>query len=136
MTIYLDPFGLHTLSVGDWLVTDDASYIEARRLILAYKKGVIKEAITIVVTDKIIVNWFGDVPTQYVQPRQQLQVRFPGSILPADLKDADILALGLLDNSLSDTDLEPTESSLLKYFFGKLLSGISPYRRLSSPVTH
>ena len=120
MTILLDPFNLHRPAPGDCLVTDDATYIEARRQILAYKLGVTHSAPMIVVKDPVRAHWFGDVPTQAVQPRQQLQVRYPTVSLPADLTDADVQELGLLGTVLVNADIEPTEPVLLKHFFGSL----------------
>lgn len=129
MTILLDPFNLHRPASGDFMVTDDSTYVEARRRMLSYKLGTIHTAPTIVVKDPVRAYWFGDVPTQIVQPRQQLQVRYSNVSLPADLTDNDVLELGLLGTVLVDADIEPTESALLKHFFSGLLK-----RDLANPA--
>lgn len=97
---------------------------------MAYKQGTTHTAPNIVVTDRIRAEWFGDVPTQSVQPRQQLQVRYPAVRLPADLTDDDVRELGLLGSALTDVDIKPTEPALLKHFFGNLLR-----QNLANPAT-
>lgn len=122
MSIFLDPFGLRPPDSGDFLVTDTASYVEARRRLLAYKRGTMSAEPVIVVRDGVRAHWFGDVSTQLVQPLQQLQARYPDVMLPADLTDDDVLTLNLLGSVLTDADIEPTESVLLNHFFGNRLN--------------
>ena len=116
MIVYLDPFRLRTPSPGDFLVSDEATYVEARRRMLAHKRQITVVPPTIVVVGRVQTHWFGDVPTAMVQPRQQLQLKYPIALLPAALTDEDVMDLALLE-----TAVEPTELGLRRHFFDNLL---------------
>ncbi|MCY7349646.1 MAG: PglZ domain-containing protein [Cytophagaceae bacterium] len=132
MKILLDPYGLHTPAPGDLVVSDDDSYVAARRQMLAFRRGLPGTPKAIVVPDPIRAQWFGDVPewTETVRPRQQLQTRYPGVQLPPDLSDADVRELDLLGPLLTEAGIEPTERALLRHYFNNRLS-----RNLADPLT-
>jgi hypothetical protein len=115
MRIYLDPFGLQPVS-GALEVTDDASYVVARQLLLAFMRSPDRPSRDVVVRDEPWTQWFDDLPTTLavpVSPLAKLRDRWPGVALPADLTDKDVQELGLL----LGTEVEPTLTGIAKHFF-------------------
>jgi hypothetical protein len=122
MRIYLDPFGLQPVS-GALEVTDDASYVAARQLLLAFMRSPDQSSRDVVVRYEPWTQWFDDLPTTLaipVLPLTQLRDRWPGVALPSDLTDKDVQELGLL----LGTDVEPTLTGLAKHFFGEAFHSV------------
>ena len=116
MRIYLDPFGLQPIS--DALeVTDDASYVAARQLLLAFMRSPDQLGRDVVVRHEPWTQWFDDLPKTLalpVLPLAKLREQYPSAVLPADLTDKDVQELGLL----LVNDIEPTSAGIAKHFFG------------------
>ena len=129
MNIYLDPFRLLPPN-GAFEVADEPTFVEARRRILAYQRGIIKIEPTFIIYERPYTAWFEDVQNWLVEvyPRSILSERYPNLTLPKDLSDADVIALELLT-----ADIEPTVSGLNKHYFGSLLSPVetSPAKLLA-----
>jgi hypothetical protein len=116
MKIYLDPFGLQPASEA-LEVTDDASYVVARQLLLAFMRSPNQPSRNVIVRHEPWTQWFDDLPNTLVVPilpLAQLRERYPSAIIPADLTDNDVQELGLL----LATDIEPTLMGITKHFFG------------------
>ncbi|GAB4042842.1 hypothetical protein [Spirosoma jeollabukense] len=117
MRIYIDPFGLQPVS-GALEVTDDASYVAARQLLLAFIRSPNQPGRDVVVRHEPWTQWFDDLPTTlatHILPLAQLRDRWPNVAFPSDLTDKAVQELGLL---LSN-DVEPTLIGIAKHFFGE-----------------
>lgn len=121
MILYLDPFRLMP-PTDVFEVSSEAAYVEARRQMLAYRRGTLKQVPTFVVYQHPYLAWFDDLPEGErisVSPRSRLSERYPAITLPADLNDADVMALNLLT-----AGVEPTVSALCTHYFGTLLNKV------------
>ncbi len=100
------------------LINSDETYIEARRLILAYRLGTAREIPDFVVNELPYLAWFDDLPDNervVVTPRSELIHQHPTAKIPADLTDDDIIELNLLNSPI-----QPMRAGLFRHYFGKL----------------
>lgn len=120
MRIIIDVYNLDSYSDA-FFVTDDETFIEARELILKFKRE--EKAIkTIVVTSHPYSNWFCDlenesqISVEHVLPSKILKRKFVNVDLDKDLKENDIIFLNLINDTI-----EPTEISIINKFIGPFL---------------
>lgn len=118
MKIYLDPFSLQPASEA-LEVSDEASYVVARRLLLDFMRSNGQNNRDIIVRQKPWIEWFIDLPQSLiaqVSPLGLLRQKYPNVTLPVDLTEQDVQELNLL----SDIDFEPSAVGITKHFFGNL----------------
>lgn len=127
MILYLDPFRIMPAN-GAFAVTSEAAFVEARRQMLAYRLGMLKQMPTFVEHEHPYLAWFDDLPDnlrETISPRSRLGGQYPTAALPAGLSDADVMELNLLTGTV-----EPTATALQTHYFGSLLNTID-----TSPAT-
>jgi hypothetical protein len=120
MKIIIDEYNLESYTDA-FLVTDDKTFIEARELILKYKRD--EQSIkTIVISAYPYSNWFFDIENEAqisfkkVLPSEILKNKFPSVDLDIDLGQDDIMFLDLINDTI-----EPTEISIINKFIGPFL---------------
>jgi hypothetical protein len=120
MKIIIDEYNLES-HIDAFLVTDDKSFIEARELIIKFKRD--EQAIKkIVVTSHPYSKWFYDIENEaniYVKkilPSEILKKKFLNIDLDKDLDQNDILLLDLINDTI-----EPTEISIINKYIGPFL---------------
>jgi hypothetical protein len=120
MKIIIDEFKLES-HTNAFIVTDDKTFVEARELILKYKKN--EQTIkTIVVTVHPYSNWFYDVENETqisiekILPSKILKKKFSNVDQDKDLEQNDILILNLINDTI-----EPTEISIINKYIGPFL---------------
>jgi hypothetical protein len=120
MKVIIDEYCLETYSDA-FFVTDDTTFIEARKLILKYKSG--EQSIkTIVVATNPYSNWFNDIQNEVqiliekILPTEILKNKFPTVDIDKDLEQKDILLLDLINDTI-----EPTEISIIHKHIGSFL---------------
>jgi hypothetical protein len=120
MKIIIDEYYLESY-IDAFLVTDDKTFIEARELILKYKRD--EQSIkTIVVTTHPYTNWFYDIENEAqisvekVLPSEILNKKFSNVDLDKDLEQNDIILLDLINDTI-----EPTEISIINKFIGPFI---------------
>lgn len=124
MKLLIDQYHLHETKRGDFVVNDEASFQQARRLIFDFSVKGLSEVESIHVYQPPFTNWFDDVPglVERLTPRTLLAAKHPGVELPNELSDEAIHSLGLIGNSII-----PSEREIFRHFFGSELpqDGIS-----------
>jgi hypothetical protein len=120
MEVIIDEYNLDNYS-NVLIINDDASYIEARKLILKFKReGLITK--DLVVTTEPYANWFYDIEGEsgiFVSrklPSNVLRKKYPNILIDSDLEESDIVELGLIHEKI-----EPTEMSIVNKFIGPFL---------------
>jgi hypothetical protein len=120
MKIIIDEFNLDSYS-NAFFVTDDKTFIEARELILQFKREE-KTDKTIVVTSHPYTNWFYDLENEnhilveHILPSEILKNKFANVDIDKDLDQNDIIFLNLIDDTI-----EPTEISIVNKYIGSFL---------------
>jgi hypothetical protein len=120
MKLIIDEFCLEKYSDA-FFVTDDITFIEARKLILKYKVGE-QSVKTIVVTSYPYSNWFYDIENEVeisvekILPSEKLKNKFSTVDFDKDLKQKDIIFLDLINDTI-----EPTEISIINKHIGPFL---------------
>jgi hypothetical protein len=120
MRIIIDEFNLETYSDA-FLVTDDKTFIESRKLILNYKmsNNQVKYK-TIVANTSPYCSWFFDIENEIdfecILPSKTLQNKFKNVIIDKELEETDIVLLNLINETI-----EPTEISIINKYIGPFL---------------
>jgi hypothetical protein len=120
MKIIIDEYKLRT-NTDAFNVTDDKTFIEARELILQFKKDG-QSIKTIVINSHPYSNWFYDIENEAqisierILPSDILKKKFSNLNLDKDLDQNDILLLDLINDII-----EPTEISIINKYIGPFL---------------
>lgn len=120
MKIIIDEYSLDSYS-DVFFVSDDKTFIEARKLILNFKRDAIQGK-TIVVNSYPYSTWFFDVEdenqisVESVLPSIVLQKKFKFVEIDNDLEEIDIVFLDLINDTI-----EPTEISIINKYIGSFL---------------
>ena len=120
MKIIIDEYKLGS-NTDAFHVTDDKTFIEARELILQYKKDG-QSIKTIVVNSHPYSNWFYDIENEAqisiekMLPSEILKKKFSNLDLDKDIDPNDILLLDLINDTI-----EPTEISIINKYIGPFL---------------
>jgi hypothetical protein len=120
MRIIIDEYNLETYSDA-FLVTDDKTFIESRKLILNFKRGDNKlQYKTIVINSNPYCYWFYDVVNEIdlerILPSKLLQNKFKNIKIDEELEEKDIVSLNLIKDTI-----EPTEISIINKYIGSFL---------------
>lgn len=120
MKIIIDEYSLESYSDA-FLVSDDKTFIEARKLILKFKRDEISNK-SIVVNTYPYSIWFYDlenenrISVESVLPSFILQKKFESVEIDKDIEETDIVFLDLINDTI-----EPTEISIVNKYIGSFL---------------
>src|ERR1035437_6743447 len=120
MKIIIDEYSLESYSDA-FLVSDDKTFIEARKLILEFKRDEISNK-SIVVNTYPYSTWFYDLENEKkitfesVFPSIFLQNKFKNAEIDKDLEETDIVFLDLINETI-----EPTEISIVNKYIDSFL---------------
>jgi hypothetical protein len=120
MKIIIDEYNLETYSDA-FLVTDDKTFVESRKLILNHKMDDNDLQYKIIlVNSSPYSSWFYDVENEIdlecILPSKILQDKFTNVKIDKELEETDIVFLNLINETI-----EPTETSIINKYIGSFL---------------
>lgn len=134
MRIIIDEYNLEKYSDA-FLVYDNKTFIESRKLILNFKMNNNEmQHKTIVVNSNPYCSWFYDVEDEinlkHILPSKMLQNKFKNVTIDKELEEKDIVALDLINDTI-----EPTERAIINKYIGSFLFNTASLKDVLFEIT-